>query len=493
MAIFSAQLINLSDAWNTEEYSHGYLIPFIAILIAWYRLTHMPLVKIRCSWLGLVFMSTGLIFHVIAQLSAFEPISYYGFWLCLVGLILGFLGRTFTWRITPALIYLIFCIPLPRLIEVTLSSNLMLISSNLGVSFLQLLGISVFQDGNIIDLGVHKLQVVEACSGLRYLFPLMSLSFLVALMLEDRMWKRIIIFSSAVPIAIGMNALRIALVGISVNWGGEELAEGIIHDLQGWMIFLLCLSVLLIETILLIHIGKHKGKIRFDYFAPSIMPAAQNTPTLKAPAIILLIICAGFYIFQSTGAILDRPQNKPIHSPFFTFPTEFNEWKGKQGALEASILDTLKLTDYLSNNYIRPNDETAINLYMAYYDEQGIGISIHSPANCIPGSGWDISSRKVIGVGVGNKTVPMSRMIIKKDGSQLLVYYWFFQRGRIINDQYGAKFYLLLDSVLKNRSDGALIRVTTEIKEDEIQENADKRIAMFLKETYTTIESYIPK
>jgi len=182
---FLPYIQSLTAAWNTEEYSHGYFIPVLSALIGWNLL-------------------------VVAQFSAFEFLAHYGFVVCLIGLFLSFFGIPYTKTITFPLIYLLFCIPLPRLIQVTLSAKLQLISSTIGVYILQTLGISVFQEGNIIDLGLQKLQVVEACSGLRYLFPFMSLSFLIAFIFEDKMWKRVIIFLSSIPITIFMNSARIA-------------------------------------------------------------------------------------------------------------------------------------------------------------------------------------------------------------------------------------------------------------------------------------------
>ena len=104
-----------------------------------------------------------------------------------------------------ALVFLLFMVPLPRFIQFNLSNELQLISSQLGAGIVRLFGIPVSLEGNVIDLGSYKLQVVEACSGLRYLFPLMSFGLLCAVLFKAPVWQRALVFLSSLPITIVMN------------------------------------------------------------------------------------------------------------------------------------------------------------------------------------------------------------------------------------------------------------------------------------------------
>ena len=266
---FHSSLQNLSLAWQRDEYSHAWFIPFIALFLAWHRLTDKSLTEarpaLRPSWWGVGWLALGGLMQAAARLSAFDTLAQYALIVSLAGLSLAFLGRAATRAIAPALVYLIFAVPLPHLVQSNLSAQLQLLSSTLGVWPLDALGIPVYQDGNIIDLGGYRLQVVEACSGLRYLFPLMSFGYLVAFLLKDRMWKRAVIFLSTIPITIGMNSLRLAIIGISVDAWGIKMAEGFIHVFEGWTIFLACVALLLGETWLLLRIkfpGGSRGRFR---------------------------------------------------------------------------------------------------------------------------------------------------------------------------------------------------------------------------------------
>lgn len=483
-----SSLDSLLSAWETDEYSHGYLIPFVAFFIGWHRLTeHKPVAKSNLWGVGVI-LAGGLLM-LVGMLSAFQAPVHYGLLLSITGAIFAYWGRAVTVVLLPALIYLVFAIPLPRLIYVNLSQELQLISSSLGVMPLQLLGISVFQDGNVIDLGNMRLQVVEACSGLRYLFPLMSFGFLIALMLKDRFWKRAFLFLSTIPITIGMNAMRISVIGITVNYWGQEMAEGLLHDMEGFTIFFACLSILLIEVWLLLKIGKH-GTFRFDYFD---IPRGAIYRDLKLgykPAILTLVLSV--LLALSSGAIDKRAETIPEHVPLAHFPTTLNDWKGSNAALSIDALKELKLTDYWMADYVTPETKAPVNLYIAYYESQRAGASVHSPANCIPGNGWVIDTVSTKTISVDDVLFSLKRVLIRKGEMQTLVYYWFAQRGRTLHSQYGVKWYLLWDSIFMNRTDGALIRLTTPISRAESERDGDKRLGKFLKEIQPLISKYIP-
>lgn len=491
VSCFFPSFSTLWAAWQTDEYSHGPLIPLIAVLIGWHRLVERkPLPAPHGA--GLAVLGLGFVFLAVSRLSAFEPLSHYGLVIALVGLSLLWLGRAATAALAPAFIYLLFAIPLPQLIYVALSADMQLLSSTMGVWLLQLVGIPVFQEGNIIDLGGYKLQVVEACSGLRYLFPLLSFSFLVAFLFEDRLWKRAILFLSAVPLTIILNALRIALVGVTVDQWGSQMAEGVLHDFEGWVIFSVCVLLLFAEMAVLRKIGRLQGGFRYEYLG--LPRGAVFTSTLQSGKIGLVAVALSgvLAVFFLSGAIESRQEITPPHPAFATFPTRIEGWVGQEETLSSKVLSTLQLSDYWLASYEHSGEKMPVDLYVAYYASQRIGSSIHSPSNCIPGGGWRVTSRDIVPVVLTSQTISVTRMLIRKAEETLLVYYWFDGRGRIINEQYGAKWYLFVDSLTMRRTDGALVRLTTPLAVGEKEEVADARLQSFLSKAYPVIQKYIP-
>ena len=221
VAVFSDALFSLLHRYTTqEEYSHGFLIPVVSAWLIWTRRDVIRTSIGRPSWLGVALIVLALIIHIIGELSAIFILSHLAFIIALLGIVLAAGGYSLLRVVFVPIVFLLFAIPLPYFVDSILTLQLQLISSQLGAFFIRLFQIPVYLDGNIIDLGNYKLAVVEACSGLRYLYPLLSLSFLAAYLFQAPMWQRAVVFLSAIPITIAMNGFRIGMVGVLVNrWG----------------------------------------------------------------------------------------------------------------------------------------------------------------------------------------------------------------------------------------------------------------------------------
>ena len=483
---------DLLASWQTEEYSHGFFIPLIALLIGGHRLAEAR-PAICPSWWGILWLSFAGILLIISRLSAFDMAAQYGLVIALAGISLACLGRSPTRVIAPALVYLIFAIPLPHLVLANLSQKLQLLSSSLGVWPLDALGIPVFQEGNVIDLGGFRLQVVDACSGLRYLFPLMSFGYLVVILLKDSFWKRAILFLSTIPISIGLNALRITIIGVTVDLWGQKMAEGFIHIFEGWAVFMVCLSLLMGETWVLLHIGKKRGHFRYNYISLPRGAFFSSYDNRRAPSIAALVGIAGLAFVFGTNQIAELPEVIPAHPSFASFPTHLGEWQGHQDRLTPEILTALKLSDYWLADYLYPQDPATVNLYIAYYNSQRVGVTTHSPSNCIPGGGWQITHSEVMPLTLADGTgLQVTRIVIRKDHEAALVYYWFDERGRDLTETYYAKWYLLWDSITMHRTDGALVRLVTPLAGENSETTGDQRLHLFLDQAYPVIKTFIP-
>ena len=186
----------------------------------------------------------------------------------------------------------------------------------------------------------------------------------------------------------------------------------------------------------------------------------------------------------------------PERKSFDTFPTQLENWYGKPVKLESDILAVLSPDDYIVSTYVRPGTDDAIGLYVAYFEDQAKGAAPHSPEVCIPGAGWEIAaleSRNLKSPIPGGGTINLKRAVVQKGKTRQLVYFWFRERDRDISDEYTAKFLVLWDSLVRNRSDGALIRLSTLIKPEEKITDADRRLTDFLAIVYPELEKFLPK
>ena len=493
--VFSESLLELVQRWSAqEEYSHGFLIPLIVAWLLWTRRDAIVASIGRPSWAGPVLILIAAAMHIVGKLSALYMLSQLGFITAVIGVVLGFGGYSLLKVTFVPIIFLIFAIPLPYFIDAMLSFRLQLISSELGVFFIRLFQIPVYLEGNVIDLGVYKLQVVEACSGLRYLYPLMSLGFLVAYFFQAPLWQRALVFLSTIPITIVMNSFRIGIVGVLVNSWGPQDADGALHMFEGWIIFVACAGVLVAEMYLLARFGS--GKSLLEVFgSPKVvasLPPGQSSKSLsRAPLVsCIVLMCAvglaGYFVSA-------RHEIVPERNLFAGFPTGLGEWHGKPSALDASTEQFLGLTDYILSDYAKA-DGRAVNLYVAYYASQRNGLSPHSPSVCIPGNGWQITNleRTSFASSDAKVSLPLNRVVIARGENKQIVYYWFDERGMKIANEYVSKLYLLRDAMFENRTDGALVRLTTPVYPGEKEIDADMRLQAFMKIVVPSLAGYLP-
>jgi exosortase D (VPLPA-CTERM-specific) len=493
-AAFGGALADAVFRWsNQAEYSHGFLIPAVTGWLLWTRRDVLAANIGRPAWIGLAPLLVAMLLHILGELSALFILSQAAVMLALLGVILCLGGISLLRPTFIPVAFLVFAIPLPYFVDSELSWRLQLLSSRLGVMLIHALQIPVFLDGNVIDLGRYKLEVVEACSGLRYLYPLLGFGFLIAWLFQAPLWQRALVFTSAVPVAIAMNAARLLLTAVLVNHFGTAQAEGALHLIEGWVIFLACAALLVAEAWILAHLTRRR--LRFSLAAGSAhaRPAGHDHVSKLHPTMLACLTLLGL-----TGLfahlVSSRHETIPDRAAFVQFPAQFGGWAGRQSALEPEIEGYLGLTDYVLSDYSR-SDGRAVNLYVAYYASQRDGASPHSPQVCVPGNGWEITQfeRTTYHLPRSDTVIPLNRAVIEKDSTRQVMYYWFEERGRRVASEYLSKWYLLEDAIFRNRTDGALIRLTSPIYPGEEATDVDRRLQAFTRDLVPRLTSFLPR
>jgi exosortase D (VPLPA-CTERM-specific) len=498
VAFFMSGWTSLLEAWSRPEYSHGYLILPIALYLLLTRLEDAPRRESDDAWWGVAvaIVALGLVVGLLGNLGGIPDVTTYGSIICAGGLVLAGAGVRSLRRLWVPVVYLVFMLPLPNIIYWPLSIRLQLISSEIGIWVISAFGIPVHLDGNIIDLGVYQLQVAEACSGLRYLFPLMSFGFLFAVLYQGPRWHKIVLFLSAAPITVFMNSFRIGAIGVLVDRYGIEQAEGFLHVFEGWIIFVACVAILYLEAVLLQRLVRKPRSIRsmIEFDPQRLLQRLGRIRDLTASKALIasaVIVVAAGIAWQFVPARAAVPIDR---TPLALFPDDIGGWEGKRNTLPAITERVLGADDYLTADFERAG-ASPVNLLIAYYNSQATGGGIHSPEVCIPGSGWEVSRWTTVDTGLvspGGQALSVNRAIIQKGLNRQLVYYWFEQRGTSFTSDYMAKGHAILDSALLGRTDGALIRTITPIAADESPEAADERLVEFLRLSLPVIPDYVP-
>lgn len=495
LLIFDKAIVQLLQKWESEEYSHGYMIPVVVFYLFWLRAKRLDQLGPNGSWLGIAVLGVALCFYVAGTLSAIFEIAQLGLIMSIWGLVFAAVGYRGIVALRVPLIYMIFMMPLPRFLETQLTAGLQLLSSEIGVAVIRAAGLSVYLEGNVIDLGSYQLQVAEACSGMRYLFPLMSFGFLCAALMRGRWWQRAILFVSTVPITILMNSFRIGIIGILVNYYGIEQAEGFLHDFEGWVIFMSCVVILFAEIWFFARMEKQKFLQIFGLDVPSLPDltkllarARPNAPVLTGTAVLVAAAIASLTYTRP-------PMLVPVHAPLQTFPMQIDDWEGREAPVDARSLEVLALSDYASSVYVRPADGMPVGLWVAYYESQVQGASVHSPRACLPGGGWQVETideYTVPDVRADGSSLRVNRAVISMGDQRQLVYYWFEQRGRNLVNEFAVKWYIFRDGLLMNRSDGALVRLTTFVGDTAKLPEADARLQDFIRDIDPKLSYFLP-
>jgi EpsI family protein len=188
-----------------------------------------------------------------------------------------------------------------------------------------------------------------------------------------------------------------------------------------------------------------------------------------------------------------RSKPVPPRQPLASFPSNLGEFTlYSQRAVPEDQQAVLKSDDSLARIYRGAHGNYA-ELFIAFYETQRAGESMHSPKNCLPGSGWEPIMNDMISVDPANASAAkVNRYVIEKDGVRALVLYWFQSHGRTIASEYWGKIYLVTDALRTGRRDGAIVRVVVPMGERVGLEKATHEAVAFARATLPQLPAFIP-
>ena len=214
--------------------------------------------------------------------------------------------------------------------------------------------------------------------------------------------------------------------------------------------------------------------------------------TRRVRFILAVVLIAATAIFLQAGG---RNEVFPPRLPLKSFPSQLDAWSGTDVPMEKDVLEVLGPGDFLLRIYRNQlKAEPYVDLFIAYFRSQRAGDTIHSPKNCLPGAGWTpVESTHITLSLPGHGPFPASRYVIAKGDARQLVLYWYWAHDRGVASEYWAKFYLVADSMRMNRSDGALVRITTAMYPGESIDAAQQRVLPFAGNVVPLLNNYIPR
>lgn len=227
--------------WTDEAYSHGLLIPPLAAYVAWLNRDQVLAVPATADARGLLLVAAGCSMHLLGRLGAEFFLTRVSLVVILAGVILTYWGLGRLWQLSFALVLLATMVPVPQIIYNKLAAPLQLFASAVASNTLELLGIPIFRDGNVMHLSEISLGVAEACSGLRSISSLSVLALVIGYFVCTSVGVRALLFFMSFPVAIAVNVLRIVITALFAR-EDPALAEGFFHSFSGWVVFLVGFS-----------------------------------------------------------------------------------------------------------------------------------------------------------------------------------------------------------------------------------------------------------
>jgi exosortase len=247
MAVYYRVLAKLvTDWWQIPDFSHGFLVPVFAAYLVWVKRKTLLNTKVAPAWSGVAVVALGLVVLLLGVYGAELFLSRVSLVILLAGLVLSFGGWQLLKELRFPLLVLLLAIPIPAIIFNEITFPLQILASKLASALLPLFGVPVLREGNVIELSAMKLEVAEACSGIRSLVSLFTLAIFYGYFLEKSVLRRIVLAVASIPIAIAANAVRIFGTGLCVQYWDPEKAMGFFHEFSGWVIFLVSLACLFI-------------------------------------------------------------------------------------------------------------------------------------------------------------------------------------------------------------------------------------------------------
>jgi exosortase len=243
--LYAPTIVHLvSQWWHDPNFSHGFFVPIFAAFVIWQERARLTRLRPAPSWSGLLVLALALSILIVGQMGAELFLARFSLLVLLTGMVVLFLGWSFSQAMLFPLAFLLLMIPIPSIVFNQITFPLQILASKTAATVLPILNVPILREGNVINLPVMALEVAEACSGIRSLMSLVTLAIIYGYLMERRVAMRWVLVLSAIPISVAANSVRIIGTGLLVQYWDPDKAQGFFHTFSGWLIFVVSLIML---------------------------------------------------------------------------------------------------------------------------------------------------------------------------------------------------------------------------------------------------------
>lgn len=474
---FASVMSLLIITWRRDDYSHGFLIPFISIYLVWLKRMELKSIPIQPNIImGTLIMFFSSLIYILGRMGSVVLVQTSSIIVMIPGMILMLLGKDYLKSLVFPLSYLVLMVPVFDIFMYEFHWPFQLISATLGAGLLTLFHIPVFQNLQYLELPNITLEVAESCSGVHFIVSIIAVGIPLAYFTQKEWWRRLGLILIAIVISILANSLRVALIGVW-TYNGGEVVHGPLHIFQGLFVSVVGFSFLFV----LAWVFANNPNSTQESLRRKEM-AAMDSRYIDAKRFnrgflvtVALLFALSSYIY------LHKLQPVPLKRDLKGFPLKFGKWQGNDVVFRLKDKPfRVEGADSEITRLYRDNSNREIILYVAYFESQRQNKElIHHKLYRF----YEYEEKVEIPAGIKG-SVRINRTVLR-DGTQLnLVLFYYTLNGRIVANRYKAKFMTALDGLIHGRTNGAVVIVFSRLSRlDELNEVQNHEIE-FIRETF---------
>lgn len=478
-------ILSFFRTWSgRDDYSHGFLIPFISLYFVWHKrdeLRNIPIEpNIIGGWILTIIGGLMLLTGYIGSVIMVQQISIL---IVIPGIVLTLLGTNYLKALILPLTYLIFMIPpILDLVIDNIHWPFQLFSATMAAKLLEFMKVPVFLHAQYLELPNITIEVANVCSGVRYLLSIVAISIPLAFFTQRKTLLRLLFVASAIIIGILINPLRIALICIWTYYTGGDV-HGPSHIFQGFFVSQVGFVILFILAWVFSKIPSNKMKIsqkNKDIIKNSFTINTNRFNKAWITVIISFAILGGLIFFYAPKAV-------SLKAPLNNIPLIIGEWIGEDVNKSKNSFD-IQRADYELRRIYRNSSEREIELYIGYFEFQKQDKKfIHYKLQSLYDNAEEMSIPME-----SNGFVQVNKTVAKEGFQNSLILYWYDLNGKIIANNYKAKFITAIDGLIHRRTNGAIIIVSGNLPHpDEIQKVLSEEVE-FVQRILPVLKSHFP-
>jgi EpsI family protein len=446
--------------WSMTDsyYSHGFLIPFISLGIAWLKRDAVMRAPRDTTGTGFVWVVAGILMLLLGDFLGFRVLGQLSIIPVLTGVLLLLLGKTATKALWFPLAFLVFMVPIPPSLTQSVALHLKLVAAECAVRLARLFTLPIVREGSFIHFNNDKLLIGEVCGGLRSLISLLAVGALATYFSKTKPWARVVLLLLTVPIAVAANVTRIFLLCVVGYFYGSEIAAGKVHDISGVLIFVVAFILFFVVEAWLRRVASLPQEEDKPKAAPAPGAVSTRKRLLRFAVLVALLVATTF----GHVGILDAQANAAKDIPteaVLSIPDRIGTYRrvGSDAEIDDHVKRALETSSILIRGY-RSMQGWPVELTIVYAGKTRR--SLHFPEICLTGGGWDIMKQESVPVGI---LFDAKRLVLVKGDRREAVLYWFKTGDELTGNYFVNAMYWAGNQLTFGSPTSAMIKLTSPI------------------------------